>query len=188
MERKTMKKIILLLGLLVLGVLIVAGCKAKKDDGGAGAAPAKAEEKSNIVSKNLEGITVSGELPKQLWCTRMSSDEIEFFNVPTEKDISSASPRIGVKVKNEATFEYFDMFKKHYTEIKSVPNKTIGGIDMKGRTYKYVGMEWIEYMGKIDEDHVVLVRTSINESSYVDIESGEGKAVLDSIKFEKTAE
>jgi len=183
-----MKKIILLLGLLVLGIGLIAGCKAKKEDSGAGSAPAKTEEKSNIVSKNLEGITVSGELPKQLWCTRMSSDEIEFFNVPTESDIWSSSPHIGVKVKKDTTFDYFDMFKKNFTETKSVPNKTIGGIDMKGRTYKYVGMEWIEYMGKIDDEHVVSVRTSINESSYVDIESGEGKAIIDSIKFEKTAE
>jgi len=183
-----MKKNILLLGLLVLGICLIAGCKTKKEDDGA-AAPAKSEEsKVKTVSKNLNGITVSAEYPKQLWCTDMSSDTIRIYNVPTEKDISSGSPRIEILVREDNKFDYFDMFKEHYEDIKSVPNKTIGGIDMEGRTYKYVGMEWTDYMGKVDEEHVVRITISINESSFVDIESGEGKAIIDSINFEKTAE
>ena len=49
---------------------------------------------------------------------------------------------------------------------------------MKGRTYKNIGMEWIEYIGVAKTGHAVSILIS-----KIDISSGEGKAVLDSIKF-----
>jgi len=184
-----MKKIILLLGLLVLGIGLIAGCKAKKEDSGS-AAPAKVEESNvKIISDTLEGITVSAEYPKQLWCAEtIPGLSMRIYNVPTIKDVGSDSPQIGIRIEKGSNFDYFDFYKKDFKDLKNLPNKTIGGIDMKGRTYKNVGMEWSEYLGKIDEDHVVSIKISINEDSFVDIENGEGKEIIDSIKFEKAAE
>ena len=50
---------------------------------------------------------------------------------------------------------------------------------MKGRTYKNVGMDWIEYLGMTDSGYAVSIQIS-----KIDINSVEGKAVLDSIKLE----
>ena len=48
---------------------------------------------------------------------------------------------------------------------------------MKGKSYTKYGMDWIDYYGVIDGSAVCI------QISRVDIDSGEGKAVIDSIKF-----
>jgi len=179
-----MKRIILLLGLLVLGVLIVAGCKAKKDDGGTGAASGNAKSNVVTVSEDLRGMTVSCEYPKGNWFARVKNVQLEIHNVPTESDVKYTSPLIWINVQKGEKLDYYDTFKKDFKDLKDIPNKTIAGIDMKGRTYGEDGSDWIQYIGEIDSEHVV----SIKITSSINIESGEGKDVINSIKFEKTAE
>ena len=181
---KIMKKIILLLGLLVLGIGLIAGCKAKKEDSGAGAAFGNAKSNVVTVSEDLRGMTVSAEYPKENWFARVKNIQLEIHNVPTESDVTYTSSRVWINVQKGEKLDYYDTFKKDFKDLKDIPNKTIAGIDMKGRTYGDDGSDWIQYIGEIDADYVV----SIKITSSIDIESGAGKAILDSIKFTKTAE
>ena len=184
-----MKKIILLLGLLVIGISLITGCKTKKDDSTSTAATKVEESNVKTISDTLNGITVSAEYPKQLWYAEtIPGLSMRIYNVPTEKDVGSNSPQIGIRIEKGSNFDYFNLHLKNFEGLKNISNKTIGGIDMKGRTYKNYGMEWTEYLGKIDEEHVVSIIISIDEGSYVNIEDGEGKEIIDSIKFEKAAE
>lgn len=72
----------------------------------------------------------------------------------------------------------FDLHYDDFENLQTIKNRTIGGIDMAGRSYKNVGMDWIEYIGLVDNSHAVSVKIS-----KLDISSGEGSAVIDSIKF-----
>ena len=179
-----MKKIILLLCLLILGIVLVAGCRAKKDDSGAGSASGKAKSNAVSVSEDLRGMTVSCEYPKENWFARVKNVQLEIHNVPTESDVKYTSPLVWINVQKGEKLDYYDTFKKDFKDLKDIPNKTIAGIDMKGRTYGEDGSDWIQYMGEIDSEYVV----SIKITSSIDIESGDGKAILDSIKFKKAAE
>jgi hypothetical protein len=131
------------------------------------------------VSHEIEGITVSAVLPDVGWCSEKYSGfdvTLYFHNVPSLADTSSNTPRISVQVKSKV--EDFDRTKDKFENLQTIANRTIGGIDMTGRTYKHVGMEWIEYIGKINDTRFVSIRIS-----KIDISGGEGSAVLDSIKF-----
>ena len=72
-----------------------------------------------------------------------------------------------------------DFYKDQFENLKEIDSRTIGGIEMQGRTYKTVGMEWIEYYGELPSGIWVtckISRTSIEPGS-------EGSAILDSVKI-----
>ncbi len=124
------------------------------------------------------GAKVYAMLPQGSWIGDNTSTKAWLYNVPTLKDAYSNSPRIMVEINSELA--YFDLHKAEFENLQNISNRTIGGIDMVGRSYKFVGMDWIEYTGVIDEKNSVSVRVS-----KVDVSSGEGSAVLDSLKFTK---
>ena len=72
----------------------------------------------------------------------------------------------------------FDSYKNYWENYEDIGSKTIGGIAMEGRTYKSFGMQWIDYIAKIGDEKYLCV-TIID----LDPDSGETKALLDSITF-----
>lgn len=122
------------------------------------------------------GLKVSATLPPG-WCSDSNWQSVTLYNVPTLNDAYSNSPKI--KIVNNETLEKFDFYIADFENLKTIENRTISGIDMKGRTYKNVGMDWIEYLGMTDSGYAVSIQIS-----KIDINSVEGKAVLDSIKLE----
>lgn len=122
----------------------------------------------------LEGVNLSAMLPVD-WCSEKNAFGVNFYNVEELKDTHSGSPRIRVNIKPEV--KDFDIYIKDFENIQNIQNRTIGGIDMKGRTYEFVGMDWIEYTGVIDDAHAVSVSIS-----KIDISGGDASDVLDSIK------
>lgn len=136
-----------------------------------------------VSSKSIEafyklenGVKISAMLPEGSWCSKDSREKIWFYNVPIIKDAYSNSPVIIVEFHPE--LKHFDFYKADFENLETIKNRKIGGIDMSGRTYKNIGMEWIEYTGVIDDKNSVSIRIS-----RIDVSSGEGSAVLDSIKF-----
>ena len=60
-----------------------------------------------------------------------------------------------------------------------IADRTIGGVEMAGRTYKNVGMWWTEYYGEMPTGGWLAIKIS-----GVDIDPGtEGDTVLNSITF-----
>ncbi len=128
------------------------------------------------VGYELNGINISAMLPID-WCSEKNAFGVNFYNVADLEDTHSGSPRIRVNIKAEV--KDFDVYIKDFENIQNIQNRTIGGIDMVGRTYKFVGMDWIEYTGVIDNEHAVSVSIS-----KIDISDGEARDVLNSIKLE----
>lgn len=127
-------------------------------------------------SFELNGVTITATLPSQGWCAENTAFGYNFYQVSSCDDIYSNSPRIRINIKPD--IQAFDVNFSSFTNLESIQNRTIGGIDLVGRTYEFVGMNWIEYIGMLDDAHAI----SVN-SSKIDISSGEGSAVLDSIQF-----
>ena len=129
------------------------------------------------ISYVVDGVTITATLPAAGWShMSYSSDYLYIYNVPDASKAYSNDPRISLRIKDNA--EIFDFYLKEFENLKNIGGRTIGGIQMTGRTYKYVGMEWIEYIGKISDTRFVSIKIS-----KIDVDNGEGKTVMDSIMF-----
>jgi hypothetical protein len=124
----------------------------------------------------MEGVMISATLPAQGWCAEHTAFGYNLYQVESCDDIYSNSPRIRINIDPDK--KKFDRYSNDFENVQTIKNRTIGGIDMAGRTYEFVGMDWIEYIGMLDSTLAVSVNTS-----KIDISSGEGSAVIDSIKF-----
>lgn len=105
------------------------------------------------------------------------SDRVSVANVPTLDDVYSNSPIIIVETKDslDKINFYFDDFEN----LQELDNRIIGDVDMKGRTYKNVGMDWTEYYGELSNGVWLRIKVSGIDLS----EGSEGNAILDSISF-----
>ena len=150
---------------------------ADSGDGGGDGDAAPAGGGGADISYEMDSVNVSVVLPSSDWIDNGRYGSAGSYSVIWYyKDDYSNSPRISLEIKSDTS-----SFDKRYEDgdnRKDIANRTIGGVDMKGRAFDLYGMEWIEYVGKVNADNFVSIRIS-----RVDIESGEGKAVLDSIKF-----
>jgi hypothetical protein len=122
--------------------------------------------------------TVNFTLPENMWVVNPQVNTLYVYNVESLDVAHSASPRIQFEVKEN--MEMVDSYVKDMTELVELDTRTIGGIDMKGRSYKLWGMGWTEYYGELPNGFWMTVRIS---KTSVDAGS-EGSAILDSVTFE----
>lgn len=122
-------------------------------------------------------VKVSADVPKGKWYCEENGSKAYFYNVPDKDSQNSGSPRIETEV--DKTVEGFDFYKDNFENLEEIGSRTIGGIEMSGRRYKYVGMDWTEYVGKLDDNFAISVKISD-----VDISDGtEGDGILNSMQF-----
>ena len=123
-------------------------------------------------------VDVSFVVPEGGWCYEEYSTMTAYiYNVPAPDDAYSNSPRIQFEVKRN--LEKFDFYLADFENLKKIGGRVIGGVEMTGRTYKSVGMEWTEYLGTLPNGLAIGVKIS-----GVDIGAGsEGGAILDSVTF-----
>lgn len=75
--------------------------------------------------------------------------------------------------------DWFDRYKDTFEDYKELDDREIGGVTMKGRSYKYVGYDWIRYIGELDDGRIISV-------AMVDLDPSDGTMtdrVLKSITF-----
>ncbi len=83
------------------------------------------------------------------------------------------------KIECEESLEKIDFYKDSFENLEKLEPRTIGGIEMQGRSYKNVGMDWIEYYGEIAEGVWVSIKLT-----GVDLSAGtETEAILMSLTF-----
>lgn len=79
----------------------------------------------------------------------------------------------------KAGLDKIDYYYDSFENVEEVAPRTFGGVELQGRTYKYVGMLWTEYFGEMPTGGWLSIRIS-----GVDIDPGsEGDAVLNSVTF-----
>lgn len=116
-------------------------------------------------------------IPAYGWVVKPTSYELRLTNVPTLDDVWSNSPCINIGT--QSTLERINFYQENFENEKEIESRTIGGVEMKGRTYKNVGMQWTEYYGQLPSGIYIYIKIS-----GVDISSGsQGDAILNSLSF-----
>ena len=122
-------------------------------------------------------VPVTATLPESGWCAEARSSTVYFYNVPDPSKAYSDTPRVSCEF--EDSVDHINFYLDSFENLQELEPRTIGGIEMPGRSYKNVGMDWVEFYGEIAEGVWVSVKLS-----GVDYSAGtEADAILNSIVF-----
>ena len=61
------------------------------------------------------------------------------------------------EMKDFSALKNFDSYKDKFENYKDIEDRVIGGITFKGRTYKYIGYEWIQYIAQLDDNRALSI-------------------------------
>ena len=121
-------------------------------------------------------VPVTVTLPSGNWCTKEGSTAY-IYNVPDESKAYSDTPRIQFEFKESE--DKINFYLDSFENLQALEGRTIGGVETVGRSYKYVGMDWVEFYGQISDGCWVAVKLS-----GVDYSAGtEADAILNSVVF-----
>ena len=74
----------------------------------------------------------------------------------------------------------FDSSKDSFKNYQEIEDRVIGGITFHGRTYEYIGYDWIEYVAQIDDTRALSI-------GLIDMDCVEGTMpdiILNNLKFQ----
>ena len=117
--------------------------------------------------------------PDQGWYKRVSPRfaDVNLFPTDDPSHIFSGDPRIIFELQRD--LDRINYYYDSFENVEELAPRTIGGVEMAGRTYKNVGMWWTEYYGEMPTGGWLSIRIS-----GVDIDPGtEGDAILNSVTF-----
>ena len=62
-----------------------------------------------------------------------------------------------IRFEVRTNVEDFDYYKDDFENYQDIDDRVIGGITFKGRTYKYIGYNWIQYVAQIDDGRALSI-------------------------------
>lgn len=74
-----------------------------------------------------------------------------------ENDDPTAFGAGAIQFEIRERVEKFDSYKDKFENYKDIEDRVIGGITFKGRTYKYIGYEWIQYIAQLDDNRALSI-------------------------------
>ena len=74
-----------------------------------------------------------------------------------ENDDPTAFGAGAIQFEVRENVEKFDFYKDSFENYKDIEDRVIGGITFRGRTYKYIGYNWIQYVAQIDDDRALSI-------------------------------
>ena len=74
-----------------------------------------------------------------------------------ENDDPTAFGAGAIRFEVRTNVEDFDYYKDKFENYQDIEDRVIGGITFHGRTYKYIGYEWIEYIAQIDDTRALSI-------------------------------
>lgn len=127
--------------------------------------------------QNVEA-TVMFKIPEGAWCVDPGvRSSFQIINNPTTDNVPFQTPYI--KVELFETSESLNYYEKDFENLTELESRTIGGVTMNGRSYKNVGIEWIEFYGQIPSGGWISIRLA-----YMSADPGsECSNILDSMSF-----
>ena len=96
-------------------------------------------------------VKITTKIPKSGW----SYDE--GMECLVENDDPSAFGAGAIRFEVSAEVEDFDYYKDKFENYQDIDDRVIGGITFHGRTYKYIGYDWIEYVAQIDDGRALSI-------------------------------
>ncbi len=74
-----------------------------------------------------------------------------------ENDDPTAFGAGAIQFEIRENVEKFDSYKDSFENYKDIEDRVIGGITFRGRTYKYIGYEWIQYIAQLDDNRALSI-------------------------------
>ena len=74
-----------------------------------------------------------------------------------ENDDPTAFGAGAIQFEVRETVEKFDSYKDKFENYQDIEERVIGGITFRGRTYKYIGYEWIQYIAQLDDNRALSI-------------------------------
>ena len=96
-------------------------------------------------------VKITTKIPESGW----SYDEGKKCLV--ENDDPTAFGAGAIRFEVRANVEDFDYYKDSFENYQDIDDRVIGGITFKGRTYKRIGYDWIEYVAQIDDGRALSI-------------------------------
>lgn len=142
----------------------------------AGTNPTESQTLEGKVGFSGPKVNVTAAIPTQNWYPEAGSS-IYIYCAPNAERADRSNSYFKIEFKE--SLEKIDFYKEKFENLTELEPRTIGGIEMQGRSYKYVGMEWIEYYGEIAEG----VWGSVKLTGVDMSEGTETEAILLSLMF-----
>ena len=74
-----------------------------------------------------------------------------------ENDDPTAFGAGAIRFEVRENVEKFDYYKDKFENYQDIEDRVIGGITFRGRTYKYIGYDWIEYVAQLDDNRALSI-------------------------------
>ena len=74
-----------------------------------------------------------------------------------ENDDPTAFGAGAIRFEVRTNVEDFDYYKDKFENYQDIEDRVIGGITFHGRTYKYIGYNWIQYVAQIDDNRALSI-------------------------------
>ena len=74
-----------------------------------------------------------------------------------ENDDPTAFGAGAIQFEVRENVEKFDFYKDKFENYQDIEDRVIGGITFRGRTYKYIGYEWIQYIAQLDDNRALSI-------------------------------
>ena len=74
-----------------------------------------------------------------------------------ENDDPTAFGAGAIQFEVRENVEKFDFYKDDFENYQDIEDRVIGGITFHGRTYKYIGYEWIQYIAQLDDNRALSI-------------------------------
>lgn len=120
-------------------------------------------------------VAVTVAVPKANWFAEERSGSVRIWCAPSAEKASSSQSYIIVECKE--SLDKIDFYQSSFENLTELAPRTIAGVEMQGRAYYYIGMNWVEYYGEIADGVWASIRlTGVNTA-----EGTETMAIVDSI-------
>ena len=96
-------------------------------------------------------VKITTKIPKSGWSYDEDADCL------VENEDPSAFGAGAIRFEVNAKVEDFDHYKDSFENYQEIADREIGGITFQGRTYKYIGYDWIEYVAQIDDGRALSI-------------------------------
>ena len=74
-----------------------------------------------------------------------------------ENDNPTAFGAGAIRFEVRENVEKFDYYKDNFENYQDIEDRVIGGITFRGRTYRNIGYDWIEYVAQLDDNRALSI-------------------------------
>lgn len=96
-------------------------------------------------------VKITTKIPTSGW----SFDEGKRCLVENDDPTAFGAGSIQFEVRSKV--DDFDYYKDDFENYQDIDDRVIGGITFHGRTYKYIGYDWIQYVAQIDDGRALSI-------------------------------